>query len=160
MISCTFKWNLLLLVVLPYHLSCTQRDISRFPVIMNSLLLWRKIVLFCNFCDSCGHHFCAVHRYAEAHGCTFDYKAEGRKILEQSNPVVTAPKLPKIWVLFPPSPHHRHDLRRLIFVLASDWRTASQLLRDISVNVPKIISLLCNNTTLCKNCSRSVIISP
>ncbi len=44
----------------------------------------------------CGNNYCATHRYAEAHGCTFDYKSEGRKILEQSNPVVTAPKLPKI----------------------------------------------------------------
>jgi len=44
----------------------------------------------------CGNNFCAAHRYAEAHNCTFDYKMEGRKILEQNNPVVTAPKLPKI----------------------------------------------------------------
>lgn len=44
----------------------------------------------------CGSNFCAAHRYAEAHNCTYDYKMEGRKILEQNNPVVTAPKLPKI----------------------------------------------------------------
>lgn len=44
----------------------------------------------------CGNNFCATHRYAESHDCTFDYKSEGRKLLEQNNPVVAAPKLPKI----------------------------------------------------------------
>lgn len=44
----------------------------------------------------CGYNFCAVHRYAEAHSCTFDYKAAGRKVLEAANPLVRAPKLPKI----------------------------------------------------------------
>ncbi|XP_069682868.1 AN1-type zinc finger protein 4-like [Periplaneta americana] len=44
----------------------------------------------------CEKLFCAAHRYSELHNCTFDYKSEGRKILEQTNPLVTAPKLPKI----------------------------------------------------------------
>ena len=44
----------------------------------------------------CGNSFCATHRYAEAHSCTYDYKSEGRKIIEQNNPVIAAPKLPKI----------------------------------------------------------------
>ncbi|XP_022110703.1 AN1-type zinc finger protein 4-like [Acanthaster planci] len=61
----------------------------------------------CSFCNKktglatsyqcrCGHNFCATHRYAEAHHCGYDYKTEGRKMLEQSNPLVSAPKLPKI----------------------------------------------------------------
>ena len=45
----------------------------------------------------CGGLFCAIHRYAESHSCTFDYKAEGRQMIARNNPVVTAPKLPKIW---------------------------------------------------------------
>lgn len=45
----------------------------------------------------CGGLFCAIHRYAETHSCTFDYKAEGRQMIARNNPVVTAPKLPKIW---------------------------------------------------------------
>lgn len=49
-----------------------------------------------SFFFRCGNNFCATHRYAESHECTFDYKTEGRKLLEQSNPVVSAPKLPKI----------------------------------------------------------------
>ena len=40
--------------------------------------------------------YCAIHRYAESHACTFDYKAEGRQIIARNNPVVTAHKLPKI----------------------------------------------------------------
>jgi hypothetical protein len=44
----------------------------------------------------CGNTYCPAHRYAEAHNCTYDYKTEGRKILEQCNPLVAAPKLPKI----------------------------------------------------------------
>jgi AN1-type zinc finger and ubiquitin domain-containing protein 1 len=46
--------------------------------------------------NRCGNNFCSLHRNAEAHNCTFDYKTEGRKILEHSNPLVAAPKLPKI----------------------------------------------------------------
>lgn len=44
----------------------------------------------------CNRLFCAAHRYSELHNCTYDYKTDGRKILEQTNPLVTAPKLPKI----------------------------------------------------------------
>lgn len=54
-------------------------------LINNSILIFR-----------CGNTFCATHRYAEVHGCTYDYKNEGRKLIEQNNPVVAAPKLPKI----------------------------------------------------------------
>ena len=51
--------------------------------------------LMCDTCR-CGNNFCTLHRYAEAHACTYDYKSEGRKLIEQNNPVITAPKLPKI----------------------------------------------------------------
>ncbi|XP_072247083.1 AN1-type zinc finger protein 4 isoform X2 [Leuresthes tenuis] len=44
----------------------------------------------------CGHNFCATHRYAEAHDCTFDYKSAGRRFLQETNPLISAPKLPKI----------------------------------------------------------------
>lgn len=40
--------------------------------------------------------FCTVHRYPEAHSCTYDYKGEGRKEIKESNPVVVAAKLRKI----------------------------------------------------------------
>uniref|UniRef100_A0A182NZD2 AN1-type domain-containing protein n=1 Tax=Anopheles epiroticus TaxID=199890 RepID=A0A182NZD2_9DIPT len=44
----------------------------------------------------CEKIFCAQHRYAEAHNCSFDFKVEGRKVLEKNNPLVVADKLPKI----------------------------------------------------------------
>lgn len=56
----------------------------------------KKTGLATSYQCRCGNNFCATHRYAESHDCTFDYKTEGRKLLEQSNPVVSAPKLPKI----------------------------------------------------------------
>lgn len=56
----------------------------------------KKTGLATSYMCRCGNNFCASHRYAESHDCTFDYKTEGRKLLEQSNPVVSAPKLPKI----------------------------------------------------------------
>ncbi|XP_017288300.1 AN1-type zinc finger protein 4 [Kryptolebias marmoratus] len=44
----------------------------------------------------CGHNFCAAHRYAETHDCTYDYKTAGRRFLQETNPFISAPKLPKI----------------------------------------------------------------
>lgn len=34
----------------------------------------------------CGYTYCASHRYADQHACTFDYKKSGRKVLAQQNP--------------------------------------------------------------------------
>uniref|UniRef100_A0A2M4C7F8 Putative secreted protein n=1 Tax=Anopheles marajoara TaxID=58244 RepID=A0A2M4C7F8_9DIPT len=44
----------------------------------------------------CEKIFCAQHRYAEAHNCSYDFKLQGRKLLERENPLVVAEKLPKI----------------------------------------------------------------
>lgn len=43
----------------------------------------------------CDKLFCAQHRYAEAHSCTYDYKSEGQKTIARENPVVVAQKLQK-----------------------------------------------------------------
>lgn len=60
----------------------------------------------------CGHNFCASHRYAETHDCTYDYKSAGRRFLQETNPLVSAPKLPKIW-----PPQHREPPEKLqVFV--------------------------------------------
>lgn len=56
----------------------------------------KKIGLVTTHVCRCGNSFCATHRYAETHHCNYDYKTEGRKFLEQNNPLVLAPKLPKI----------------------------------------------------------------
>jgi len=56
----------------------------------------KKTRLATSFQCRCGGNYCSIHRYAETHDCTFDYKTDGRRLLEQNNPLVTAPKLPKI----------------------------------------------------------------
>lgn len=56
----------------------------------------KKTGLATTYTCHCEGTFCANHRYAELHSCPYDYKSAGRKILQQNNPVVTAPKLPKI----------------------------------------------------------------
>lgn len=56
----------------------------------------KKLGLATTYHCRCGVAFCGVHRYPEAHPCDFDFKTEGRKFLEKSNPVVAAQKLPKI----------------------------------------------------------------
>ena len=43
----------------------------------------------------CGSTFCPLHRYAEEHNCSYDYKTEGKNLLTQTNPVVTAPNYQK-----------------------------------------------------------------
>nr|XP_057914997.1 AN1-type zinc finger protein 4 isoform X4 [Doryrhamphus excisus] len=44
----------------------------------------------------CGSNFCATHRYAETHDCSYDYRGAGRRFLQDTNPLISAPKLPKI----------------------------------------------------------------
>lgn len=56
----------------------------------------KRLTLTNSYTCRCGHLFCSSHRYSEVHNCTYDYKKEGRKLLQEANPVVTAPKLPKI----------------------------------------------------------------
>lgn len=51
---------------------------------------------YTGFTCRCGYTFCASHRYAEKHNCTFDYKTEGRQRLADSNPLVVARKVDKI----------------------------------------------------------------
>ncbi|XP_061857436.1 AN1-type zinc finger protein 4 isoform X2 [Colius striatus] len=59
-------------------------------------LCGKKTGLATSYECRCGNNFCATHRYAETHTCTYDYKSAGRRYLQESNPVVSAPKLPKI----------------------------------------------------------------
>uniref|UniRef100_A0A8C6G990 Zinc finger, AN1-type domain 4 n=1 Tax=Mus spicilegus TaxID=10103 RepID=A0A8C6G990_MUSSI len=82
-------------------------SIHHLPPVKAPLQTKKKIMKHCFLCGKktglatsfecrCGNNFCASHRYAEAHGCTYDYKSAGRRYLEEANPVVNAPKLPKI----------------------------------------------------------------
>ena len=40
----------------------------------------------------CGQVFCGLHRYADAHACSFDYASHGRAILEKANVKVAGDK--------------------------------------------------------------------
>ncbi|KJP89161.1 hypothetical protein AK88_01247 [Plasmodium fragile] len=44
----------------------------------------------------CNHYFCSVHRYADAHNCTFDYKNYHKQQLIKNNVKVVADKVKKI----------------------------------------------------------------
>ncbi|XP_032868630.1 AN1-type zinc finger protein 4 isoform X1 [Amblyraja radiata] len=78
-----------------------------FPPVMAPTQTKKKNAKHCFLCGKktglatsyecrCGNNFCATHRYAETHECTYDYKTVGRRYLQDTNPVVSAPKLPKI----------------------------------------------------------------
>jgi len=56
----------------------------------------KKTGLATSYTCRCGNNYCTSHRNAEAHNCTHDYKTEGRRLIEINNPLVAAPKLPKI----------------------------------------------------------------
>lgn len=55
----------------------------------------RKVGLL-GFSCRCGFAFCGEHRYADAHGCVFDYKAFEREQLRKQNNRVVADKLQKL----------------------------------------------------------------
>ncbi|XP_019715464.1 AN1-type zinc finger protein 4 isoform X2 [Hippocampus comes] len=59
-------------------------------------LCGKKTGLATSYECRCGSNFCAAHRYAETHECSYDYKGTGRRFLQDANPLVSAPKLPKI----------------------------------------------------------------
>ena len=44
----------------------------------------------------CEHIFCSLHRYAEDHNCTFNYKDEYMTNFNKNNPKVVAEKIAKI----------------------------------------------------------------
>ncbi|XP_051011107.1 AN1-type zinc finger protein 4 isoform X1 [Acomys russatus] len=69
---------------------------SKKKIMKHCFLCGKKTGLATSFECRCGNNFCASHRYAETHGCTYDYKSAGRRYLQEANPVVNAPKLPKI----------------------------------------------------------------
>ena len=44
----------------------------------------------------CGLKLCSKHRYSDQHNCTFDYKTDGRALLEKAHPAVVAAKVGKL----------------------------------------------------------------
>ncbi|KAL6646990.1 hypothetical protein ACP70R_014427 [Stipagrostis hirtigluma subsp. patula] len=62
----------------------------------NRCLTCRKKVGLTGFQCRCGGTFCSMHRYTDAHQCTFDYKKAAREQIAKQNPVVIAEKINKI----------------------------------------------------------------
>ncbi|XP_008579750.1 PREDICTED: AN1-type zinc finger protein 4 [Galeopterus variegatus] len=80
-----------------HHLPPVKAPIqTRKKTTKHCFLCGKKTGLATSYECRCGNNFCACHRYAETHGCTYDYKSAGRRYLQEANPVVNAPKLPKI----------------------------------------------------------------
>ncbi|XP_036121316.1 AN1-type zinc finger protein 4 [Molossus molossus] len=80
-----------------HHLPPVQAPIQvKKKMAKHCFLCGKKTGLATSYECRCGNNFCASHRYAETHGCTYDYKSAGRRYLQEANPVVNAPKLPKI----------------------------------------------------------------
>lgn len=44
----------------------------------------------------CGGIFCSLHRYSDAHTCSYDYRKAGQDDIRRSNPQIVCSKLPKI----------------------------------------------------------------
>lgn len=53
----------------------------------------KKLKLVQQFECKCEFVFCQEHRYADGHGCDFDYKGSQQKILTKQNPVIQAAKV-------------------------------------------------------------------
>lgn len=62
----------------------------------NRCIQCQKRIGLIGFKCRCGGDFCSLHRYSEAHDCSFDYKAIGRVVLAKENPIVMPKKLDKI----------------------------------------------------------------
>ncbi|KAM4896818.1 AN1-type zinc finger protein 4 isoform 5-T11 [Sylvia borin] len=82
-------------------------EATHLPPVTGLIQAKKKISKHCFLCGKktglatsyecrCGNNFCATHRYAETHTCTYDYKSAGRRYLQETNPIISAPKLPKI----------------------------------------------------------------
>jgi len=56
----------------------------------------RKRVGLTGFKCRCRNTFCGLHRYAEKHTCSFDFKSAGREAIARANPVVKASKIDKL----------------------------------------------------------------
>ena len=66
------------------------------PKSSNRCFTCQKKVGLLGFKCRCDQTFCGAHRHADAHSCTFDYKAAGREELTKANPLVVTKKLQNI----------------------------------------------------------------
>lgn len=66
----------------------SSSDFSRFSLLFS---LFRQC--------ACSRTFCATHRHAEEHACTFDFKTSQRDQLAKQNPVVVADKVAPLFFM-------------------------------------------------------------
>lgn len=53
----------------------------------------KKLKLVNNFKCKCQYHFCKIHKFPEEHNCSFNYKLEGKNLLEKNNPIIKCEKI-------------------------------------------------------------------
>ena len=53
----------------------------------------KKLKIMKSFSCKCCNKFCNDHRFPEDHNCSYDYKALGKKILVENNPIIKSDKL-------------------------------------------------------------------
>lgn len=56
----------------------------------------KKLRLAQQFQCKCKAFFCSIHKYADTHACSFDFKKEWRDALDNKNPKVNGKKIEKI----------------------------------------------------------------
>ncbi|CAH8465205.1 unnamed protein product [Schistosoma turkestanicum] len=55
-----------------------------------------KRVGLTGFSCRCGGLYCSIHRYSDAHNCSFDYRESGQEEIRRSNPQIVCQKVQKI----------------------------------------------------------------
>jgi len=53
-------------------------------------------LMLADFACRCKSFYCSQHRFAEAHKCSFDYKAVGKELLTKQMPTVIAEKFERV----------------------------------------------------------------
>ncbi|RTG80361.1 uncharacterized protein DC041_0006986 [Schistosoma bovis] len=48
------------------------------------------------FSCRCGGLYCSIHRYSDAHNCSYDYRESGQEEIRRSNPQIVCQKVQKI----------------------------------------------------------------
>ena len=64
-------------------------------ILLKTVLLLLLLLLL-GFECRCGNLYCSLHRYADKHDCSFDYKKLGREEIQKRNPKVVANKIERI----------------------------------------------------------------
>ncbi|CAH8483087.1 unnamed protein product [Schistosoma guineensis] len=55
-----------------------------------------KRVGLTGFSCRCGGLYCSIHRYSDAHNCSYDYRESGQEEIRRSNPQIVCQKVQKI----------------------------------------------------------------